>query len=70
MSNAPDLNQGRYGYSQDVDAVAIRYAAELIDEYGVPTTYERTVELVAVAYLAGGNEQLRWARARLRGDES
>lgn len=47
---------------------AQRYAAELLDNLGMPATYDDAVTLVAVAYLEGEIVQLRWARDKVRGD--
>lgn len=54
--------------SNEYQDVATRYAAELIDATTYDPTYEQLVEMLAVAYLQGGCDQLKWARDKMRGD--
>lgn len=42
-------------------------ATEILAEFGIPGSYERAQNLLAVAYLRGGQDALRWAEAKLGG---
>ncbi len=54
--------------ANDHERLAMRYAAELIDKLGVPTSYDEAVTACAVAYLEGQSLQIKWARDKVRGD--
>lgn len=54
--------------ASEYERIAERRAAELIEQLGVPVVYDEALNLVALAYLEGGRDQLKWARDQLRGD--
>lgn len=53
--------------ADDHERAAKRYAAELIDALGgLPQSYDRAVDYIAIAYLEGGSHQLKYARDIIR----
>ena len=55
----PDLHEATI--ADAISAKGDRFAAELIESLGEPTTYEKLHTLVSVAYLQGAADELkRW----------
>jgi hypothetical protein len=48
-------------------AAGDRVAAEILAEFGLPETYEKAVAVIAIAYLRGGQDTLRWAQQKIEG---